>query len=109
MKKIVLLLSFVSITLGLIANDEDNKKREKASLELKGQVLDSKSGEALVGVAVKLNGNTYFTNFNGEFSIQNVIPGQYTIVTSYVAYKNEKIKLSLEDNLENMKILLVEN
>ena len=109
MKKIIILIGLVIFTLSISANGENDGKTKKASTELKGQVIDSKSGEALVGVAVKFNNDTYYTDFEGEFKIENIVPGQYTLETSYVAYQNKQINVSFTENNESLQILLTEN
>lgn len=72
-------------------NDEDSKKHR---ISLSGQVVDSRSQEALSGVAVKLDGlnHTIYTDFDGFFTFDDLIPGKYDLTISYPAYNDKKIK-----------------
>jgi len=57
---------------------------------IKGSVLDSKTKESLIGAAVIIQGTTIgaAADLNGDYTIQNVAPGTYTLVASSVAYQS---------------------
>jgi len=61
---------------------------------LSGVVLDNETGEALTGVAIRFEGSneTVYTDFDGNFKISNVIPGNYNILSSYISYNDNKLK-----------------
>lgn len=55
---------------------------------LKGVVKDSETGETLIGATVVIVG-TYkaaSSDFNGEYKIENIKPGDYSIKFSYIGY-----------------------
>ncbi|MCL5030707.1 MAG: TonB-dependent receptor [Bacteroidetes bacterium] len=56
---------------------------------IKGKVVDSQTGEGLIGANVVIVGTTMGANTdaNGEFLLQNVEPGVYSLRASYVGYK----------------------
>lgn len=58
-----------------------------------GQVVDLKTKEAIIGANVVIQGTTVgaATDFDGNFTINNVKPGSYTIVVSFVTYKPQTI------------------
>jgi outer membrane receptor for ferrienterochelin and colicin len=58
-----------------------------------GQVLDVKTNEAIIGANVVIQGTTVggSTDLDGNFIINNVKPGTYTLVVSYIAYKSQVI------------------
>ena len=58
-----------------------------------GQVLDLKSSETIIGANVVIQGTTVgaATDIEGNFTINNVKPGTYTIVVSFVTYKTQII------------------
>ena len=60
---------------------------------IRGQVTDAETGETLIGVTVVIEGTTKGapTDLDGKFSIDNVDPGVYTIVVSYVSYETKKV------------------
>ena len=57
--------------------------------ELRGQVNEAQSGEALPGANVHLHGTARgaVTDFNGMFEIKRVPPGIYTLRVSFVGYQ----------------------
>jgi TonB-dependent receptor len=54
-----------------------------------GKVTDAKSGEALIGANVVLQGTAIgtSTNVDGDYVIPIVPPGSYTVAVSYLGYK----------------------
>ena len=57
---------------------------------IKGTVTDAKSGEALYGVSVQIQGTTMGgkTNFDGDFVVLSVPPGTYNLVFSSIGYES---------------------
>lgn len=60
---------------------------------IKGKVVDLQTGEALIGANVVVVGSTAGANtdVNGEYLIQNLEAGVYTIKASYVGYQTISI------------------
>ena len=58
-----------------------------------GTVSDAKFKDALIGASVVIEGTTVgaIADVEGNFRIENVKPGKYTIVASYVSYKSETL------------------
>ncbi len=56
---------------------------------LSGKVTDASTGESLPGVNIILKGTYYgaATNLNGEFRINNISTGGYTVEISFIGYK----------------------
>ena len=56
---------------------------------IKGKVVDLQTGEALIGANVVVVGSSAGNNtdVNGDFLIQNLDPGVYTLRASYVGYQ----------------------
>jgi TonB-dependent receptor len=76
-------------SLFIVPNDkQDNKKEDNG--QISGYVQDIKTGEALPGANVWLDGTTMgsATNDKGEFVILNVPPGSYHIKANYIGYKD---------------------
>ncbi|MCL4547391.1 MAG: carboxypeptidase-like regulatory domain-containing protein, partial [Bacteroidetes bacterium] len=57
---------------------------------IKGKVVDLQTGEGLIGANVVVVGTTTGANTdaNGEFLLQNLEAGVYTLKASYVGYKS---------------------
>ncbi|MFO0322405.1 MAG: TonB-dependent receptor domain-containing protein [Bacteroidota bacterium] len=60
--------------------------------KLVGKVIDGQTGETLPGAAIVIEGTTIgaASDFDGNFSLGNLKPGKYTILSSYISYDNKK-------------------
>ena len=99
MKKLIA-IAIVGIAL-LIGNQVsatgDMPANASAKSSISGKVVDIKTGESLVGVAVEVEGTEQkvYTDLDGNFTINNIDPGHYNLVLSLISYKN-----SLVENLK---------
>ncbi len=62
--------------------------------KISGKVVDAKTGETLIGVAVFIEENKQgaSTDLDGKFVINNVAPGSYKLVARYVSFKTKIIE-----------------
>ena len=60
--------------------------------KLAGKIVDASNNEPLIGVNIILKGTYYgaATDVNGNFSIGNIVPGNYDIKISFIGYKTEE-------------------
>lgn len=107
------LIVLVSINTNALADNENDKNNmntaEIATTSVTGSVVDQSTGEELTGVKVQIEDtdvNTY-TDFMGNFTLNNLKPGKYDVTVSYVSYekKTEKVNISIE-NENKIKIEL---
>lgn len=58
-----------------------------------GTVVDSQSGETLIGVNVVIEGTIKgtATDIDGRYTIRNVDPGTYTVIVSYLSFATQTI------------------
>ena len=93
MKRTGLLVALSFSVLFTFANDPVEPIPTNSS-HIEGKVVDSKTGEALVGVSLKINGSNHktFTDLRGYFLIENISPGTYNIDIDYVSYKGITLK-----------------
>ena len=99
MKKILIFISFILSILngqtGIVS----------------GFITDSASGESLIGANVFLQetGQGMATDINGYYIIQEITPGNYTIMVSYIGFDVFRQPLSImEDQSVKINIALVE-
>ena len=61
--------------------------------KLVGKIIDGKTGETLPGATVLIEGTTKgaSADFDGNYSLNSLQPGKYTIIASYITYDNKKI------------------
>lgn len=71
-----------------------------AEITLKGKVIDAKTGKALVGANVRLTGTSIgiATNNKGEFVLEKVPDGTYTLRASYSGYEAASIQVNSNKN-----------
>jgi len=118
MKKTLLTLSFLAAVVFAFAENNGNSANKNKSNEsvtanavvsISGKVIDFTSGEALAGVEVAIEGSTQkvHTDFDGNFKIDNVKPGSYNLIASYISYKKSFIeKLDVEKPNQELNIKL---
>lgn len=106
MKKILLI--FVSISLIAAANlyaegEGKDSKNAVMTTTVEGTILDNETGEGLVGVEVKLEGTqkSTYTDFDGNFSFNSVLPGEYALKANYVSYKEKNLNLEVDLKKKN--------
>lgn len=60
---------------------------------ISGKVVDETTGEELFGATVLIKGTTKggSTDFSGDFELNNIAPGKYTLVFSYVSYVTKEV------------------
>ena len=73
------------------------------SASIKGTVVDSLSGNTLIGANVILEGTSLgmATDNEGRYNIPNVNPGRYTIKVSYIGYEPSSKEIDISDGGEN--------
>ena len=70
---------------------------------IQGKIID-KSGEALIGATVMIEGTTKgtATDINGKFILSNLDYGNYTLLVSYVGYTTQTITAKLDDDMVSL-------
>ncbi|MCD4697768.1 MAG: carboxypeptidase-like regulatory domain-containing protein [Bacteroidales bacterium] len=110
MKRFVLSIMFVAL-LGFVYADNDGTGSGEApatpvqTISLSGKVIDFETGEALTGVEVILEGIAIkaYTDFDGNFKIEGVKPGNYNIIASYISYDKSLIE-NFKADIENTEV-----
>ncbi len=101
MKKITMLIAVImmAVVTGIAMKPGEAEKEAVRTVSLSGQVLDIVSGEGLAGVKVQLEetDEVIYTDFDGNFSIEGLLPGSYNITASYISYKSSDVKVDVDD------------
>jgi hypothetical protein len=103
MKKAILL---VIVTLLTFSNSFAKGKIEQDMLveiatsggKLYGVVLDKQTNESLAGVAVYVDGQKVYTDFDGNFAFNNVLKGKYEVKISMISYQDQTITVDTNKN-----------
>jgi len=111
MKKVIFALLVALVSTSAFAEKAETKaeaKAEAAVLSVSGNVIDEVSGEALVGVEVKVEGSDLktYTDFDGHFVIENLKAGQCKLVASYTSYNKNEKTFSIKSKNNQVKIEL---
>jgi len=79
MKRIIIALVILNVTTLLFSQ----------GVTLTGTVMDEKTGEPLAGVVVKhvSSGMEVITDFDGNYSFNNILPGYNKLKISYISYQ----------------------
>ncbi len=87
-KKLVL-MSLVSIPMFLFAQ-----------FQIQGKVSDKKTNETLEGANLQLVGTSIYaiSNSAGQFKLENVSKGDYTLTVTYVGYVPFEQQVSITEN-----------
>ena len=89
---------------------ETSNSSEPASIEttsISGTVLDVASGEALTGVEISIEGTDIktYTDFDGNYTIKNIAPGEYNLIASYISYSKSLVEnLSVDKESKKVEI-----
>lgn len=101
MKKLFLILQLMlASSLIFAVNENGNKKESKAVpaeagvMVISGKVTDQMTGEALTGVKVTIDGTDVkvYTDFDGNFRIEKMLPGEYNLTATYVSYDKNQVQ-----------------
>ena len=97
MKKLIPVILMAVMTLPALAKgankDNKNTKSTTEAVVLMGTVVDQSTGEALPGAQVKINGieKNVYTDLDGNFEVQSLKPGTYSLEVTLISYEGSKI------------------
>jgi hypothetical protein len=95
MRKVLLLL-VLALGISQVRADEpeNSKPAAKETTMIEGKVLDNLTGEALVGVSLKLSGSDKktYSDLDGNFKFDGIPTGTYDIEIDYVSYEDITLK-----------------
>jgi len=116
MKKITLLFSLMVLFANFIIaeNNKDSKETTTStqSASIKGKIIDKSTGEPLTGALVKIENTNLevYTDFDGNFSFQNITPGVFNLKVSLVSYKENLLKdINLSSNYASVLEIAIDN
>ena len=78
--------------------------------DIRGVIIDKSNQEPLIGATVQIAGTTIgaITDIDGNFSLTGLDDGTYTLVASYVSYKEERVQVDTRKQ-EFLTIALTED
>lgn len=106
----LILVSFLFLTSSAVLAGERDGAKSPATITLKGKVIDKSTNESLAGALVWVEGTDMkaYTDLDGNFSIEGLMPDTYEVKCSLISYKEVEEKITLERSGEK-HILSLEN
>lgn len=99
MRTVALVIALFSLTTVFAGNNNGDKLK---NFSINGKVVDN--NESLTGVKIMLDGKetVVYTDFDGNFTIDNVLAGEHTISFSLITYNNKEVTFNpaKENSLE---------
>lgn len=73
-----------------------------AQINLSGKVIDAKTNEPLPGAHIRILNtlNATVSDKKGSFSVTNLNPASYSMVVSYLGFKNDTSRFELDRNMD---------
>lgn len=115
MKRLALIIVSIfvlSISFANASNEEStNAESAVMTTSISGTVLDNITGEALAGVKVTIEGTekSVYTDFEGNFEIEGIRPGNVELSASYISYKRKVETLSVDLSKSNIVDVKIES
>ena len=117
MKTILVLFAAVLLSVSAYANDKKTDKNVKSkavetvenvqTVDITGSVIDNKSQESLAGAAITIDGTKYYSDLDGNFAINDLKPGKYTVKVELISYQASEKEINVQKN-EKLNIGLVQ-
>ena len=118
MKTILVLIATVLLSVSVYAEDNKNDKNVKSTavteavrkvntVDISGSVVDNKSNESLAGAAIFIDGNKYYSDLDGNFSVSDLKPGKHTVRVELISYQPSEMQVDLQKDKE-IKIGLIQ-
>lgn len=104
-KLLFLLVSALSISLSLLADtDKGNVRKETGSnrvvvtesvnvSQLDGIIVDAENNETLAGASIVVNGDKYYSDLEGRFTIPNLKPGKQELTVELISYEMASVEV----------------
>ena len=102
----------IALCIGLsfsFAGNDGNPEGLVTTTQMTGKVIDMATGETLAGVTVELDGTgkSVFSDFDGNFTFENLKPGEYNLILSLISYEKNETKVDLSKLKEGeVKVML---
>lgn len=105
------ILIVFSVVIAKADGNNDTKSENNSNpvtLTVTGSVSDANTGEMLVGVEIKLEATDLktYSDFDGNFSFDNVKQGEYKVVANYISYQKKTETLKVPSDKNELKIKL---
>ncbi len=118
LKPIILFAASLLISFSLLADTEDGNVRKGTEssgtvvtesvnvLQLGGIVVDAENNETLAGASIIVNGEKYYSDLEGKFTIPHVKPGIQELTVELISYEPVSVEVDCSrDKTITIKLL----
>ncbi len=110
-----MLVAALLISLSLLADtDKGNVQKETGSnhvvvtegvnvSRLDGIIVDAENNETLAGASIVVNGEKYYSDLEGQFTIPHLRPGKQELTVELISYETASVEI---DSSSNQKITI---
>jgi hypothetical protein len=101
------LIAFLAILLLTNPELEHPENKEAEKVQFTGTVIEELTGEPVPGatILIKEFNQEIYTDFEGNFTIENIAPGTYNLVISFVSFEKKELNdLQISGNHHSMLI-----
>jgi hypothetical protein len=106
----LILIASSTITYSNVITDPTITTNDKAVIT--GKVIDKITGESLAGALVEIKGTNIkvYTDLEGNYTINNIDPGMYSIEINYISYSSKTQNLTIEaGSKESVNVEIIPN
>ncbi|HHU27460.1 MAG TPA: carboxypeptidase-like regulatory domain-containing protein [Bacteroidales bacterium] len=117
-KSIFLIAATFLVSLSLFADTEKGNVRKGAessrvvvtenvkALQLVGIIVDAENNETLAGASIIVNGEKYYSDLEGKFTIPHIKPGKQELTVELISYEPVSIEVDgSKDKTITIKLL----
>jgi hypothetical protein len=104
--KLIAILALLLLTNPELENMENNKVEK---IQFTGTVIEELTGEPIPGATVHIldSDQKIYTDFEGNFTIDNLTPGTYNLEVSFVSFGKKELKdLEISEKQHSLLIRL---
>jgi hypothetical protein len=117
MKTTLLVITIALLSISAYVDSSKTSKNVKTtktevfdnanSVDLSGIITDKKSHELLAGARIFIDGTKYYSDLDGNFTINNIKPGKHTVKVELISYQPIEIEIEVPAD-EKISIDLVQ-
>jgi hypothetical protein len=108
MKKVTLIITAIILSAFLNVSYAGNDGEAAKTVSVSGTVKDKISQEAIAGALVKIDGTSIevYTDLDGNFTIEGIIPDTYKIKCSMISYNDREEEIEIDQTAAKLEIEL---